>query len=370
MPKKKDEKPSVDLAPSLEKLLAGKAVAAIRKDHGDSIFLRASEHKSDIPRIPTSIFRFDYALGGGFPVGRVSVSWGHKSSAKTTTYLKALANAQKMCANCWKFHPCECGGYRDPVIAFLDVEGTLDLKWAKTLGVDLERMLYSKPEYAEQTLDIAEAVIRNGADILVIDSLAFMAPAQEIMKSTAEDTVGLQARQIGKGTRKFVAAVNTVSNARGIGPTLFFTNQVRMKVGVMFGSPETQPGGLSTGFASSVEVKMRGGKYEMDDVLGKPLTGEFFFRVEKNKSGTPKMEGDFKLVLMSTDNRQVGDAVNEAFMVDMAQKIGLVEGGGSSWRALGEKFPSKTKISDRLVEDEEFYGRLHNALMNILLSED
>jgi len=375
MAKKEKPKPSLDLAPSLDKLLAGKAVAAIRKDHGDAIFLKASEHNTEIPRIPTSIFSFDYALGGGFAVGRVNVTWGHKSSAKTTTYLKALANAQKMCATCWKFHsstfdPCSCGEYRDPLIAYLDVEGTLDLKWAKRLGVDLDRMLYSKPEYAEQSLDIAEAVIRNGVDILVIDSLAFLAPADEIVRSTKEDTVGLQARQLGKGTRKFVAAINTVANARGTGPTLFFTNQVRMKVGVMFGSPETQPGGLATGFASATETRLRAGKYEMDEVLNRPLWAEFGFRVEKNKASFAKMAGDFKILLMDTEHRRIGDAVNEPAMIDMAQRIGLVEGGGSSWKALGQKYKTKTAIQQQLETDPEFYDRMHQALMNILLSDD
>ena len=369
--KKKDAKPGVELESSSAKLLAGEAVARIRKEHGANIFGRASDFVKPRRSIPTGIFRLDYALGGGFPVGLVSVLWGHKSSGKTTTYLKAIANAQRMCAVCWEFtEACSCGkSYRDPVIAFLDVEGTLDLAWAKRLGVDLDRLLLSTPEYAEQSLDIAEAVLRRGVDVLVMDSLAFLTPAKEIMQSTIEDTVGLQARQIGKGTRKFVAALNTVKNARGFAPTLLFTNQVRMKVGVMFGSPETQPGGLATGFASATETRLRAGKYEMDEVLGKPVAADFGFRVDKNKASFARMEGEFRLAMADTEHRRVGDAVNEGDMVEMAQKVGLVEGSGSSWRALGEKYRAKSLIEKEILTNPEFHDKLHRALTAVLLSD-
>jgi len=370
MASKKDKaKPETDLAPSLSKMLSGPTVKAIRKKHGDGIFMLASDFDvAPVKRIPTKVFMYDYALGGGFAVGRVNVVWGHKSSAKTTILLKALGNAQKMCANCWEFHPCHCGEYRDPICAFLDVEGTLDLPWAAKLGVDLDRMLLSVPEYAEQTLDIAEAVVRNGVDVLVLDSIAFLTPAKEIVASTADETPGMQARAMGKGTRKFVSAINTVRNERGIGPTLLFTNQVRMKVGVMFGSPETQPGGLATGFASTIEVKHRAGGYDMDDVLGQPISAEFHFRCEKNKSARAKMEGSFKLALMDTDSRKIGDPLSEHDMVVMGEKVGLVEGHGSSWTALGTKFKGKGLIEKELIANEEFHTKMWNALMLTLLA--
>lgn len=360
---------TLDLSPSIDTMLAGETVKAIRKKHGDGIFMRASDFDvAPIKRIPTGVFKYDYALGGGFAAGRVNVVWGHKASAKTTIFLKALANAQKMCANCWSFTPCSCDDYREPIVAFLDVEGTLDLPWAKRLGVDLDRMLLSVPEYAEQTLDIAEAVIRNGVDVLVLDSIAFLTPAKEIVASTTDETPGMQARALGKGTRKFISAINTVRNERGIGPTLLFTNQVRMKVNVMFGSPETQPGGLSTGFASTIEVKHRAGEYEMDEVLGKPVSAEFHFRVEKNKSAAAKMEGAFKLVLMDTETRKVGDVLNEGAMIELAELVGLVTGGGSSWMAMGKKFGSKSGIEKELLSDHDFSEKLRGALMATLLS--
>jgi len=355
---------------SLSKLVASKAMAAIHKKFGANILRMGSDCDGErIGRIPTEIFRLDHALGGGFPVGRVSVLWGAKSAAKTTTFVKTLANATRMCASCWQYTPCACGEYRDPAIVFLDVEGTFDIPWAKKLGLDPDKYLLSVPEYAEQTLDIAEAMVLNGVDILVIDSLAFLTPMKEIEKSVSDDTVGLQARQLGKGIRKFVAAINKRKNETGQGPTLLFTNQIRMKVGVMFGNPETQPGGMAPGYVSTTETKLYGGKYEMDEVLGTPLSVGFKFRVEKNKSASAKMEGDFTLLLSDTDTRRTGDAVNEGPIISMAEKIGLVSGGGTKWTALDQVFKSKSLIEKEMLTNPEFYGKLHSAVMSVLLQD-
>lgn len=354
----------------LKELLGGTVVKKIRKVHGKPILGRASDYDDGkCPRIPTGIFMLDYALGGGFPVGCVNVVWGHKSSAKTTTYLKTIANAQKMCRGCWKWLPCGCGVEEAPLCCFLDVEGTIDFGWAKKMGIDLTAMAYSRPEFAEQTLDIAEAVVRNGVDILVIDSLAFLTPAKEIEESVSKETIGVQARLITKAIRKFVSALNTAANETGQAPTLLFTNQVRMKIGVMFGNPETQPGGLAHGFASVTETKLGAMKYEMDDVLGQPLTAEFRYRIEKNKVSKAKMSGTFKLYMAATDYRNIGDAINAPDMIRMAEKVGLVEGGGSSWKGLGEKFRAKSLITQKLLEDSAFHDKMHAALFSILLAD-
>lgn len=354
----------------ISKILGSNAVAKIKKDWGDTIFTRASEMGVvSTPRIPTGIFNLDYALGGGFPVGRVNVVWGHKSASKTTTFLHTIANAQKMCAHCWHFAPCNCGEYRPPVCAFLDVEGTLDLPWAARIGVDLDNLLLSVPEYAEQTLDIGETVVREGVDILVIDSIAFLTPHKEIEQSVAQETVGLQARLVGKGTRKFVSAINARKNETGQGPTLLFTNQVRMKVGVMFGSPETQPGGMAHGFAASTETRLSPGKFEMDDVLGKPISASFGFKVDKNKVSEAKMEGEFKMCFMDTEYRRQGQPMNEADIISWGERVGLVEGGGSAWSALGEKYKSKSLIEKRLVEEPDYRKKLGDAVMSLLLNK-
>jgi recombination protein RecA len=183
-PKKKSEKkPEEDV---IGQVLANELLAKLAKKHGSSIFKKASEYGVEqLPRIPTGIFLLDYALGGGFPVGRVNLVYGHKSSSKTTTVLKAVGNAQKMCANCYSFPDeagkCKCKKFRECVAAYIDVEGTWDAKWAALHGVDLSRLIISVPEYAEQSLDIAEGLVLSGkVDVIVLDSIAFLTPAKEI----------------------------------------------------------------------------------------------------------------------------------------------------------------------------------------------
>jgi recombination protein RecA len=253
MSKKKADKDQPKSAPKrgsrLSSFLASEMVKKLKKKHGEMALIRASDFKvQDVPRIPTGVFDLDYALGGGFPAGRISTLYGPKSSGKTTIFLKTIANAQQMCSDCFTFIDeekgrCVCGECREFVIAFLDVEGALDIPWARKMGVDTEQMMIDIPEYAEAALDIGEALLRSGeVDILVLDSLAFPTPAKEIEVSVEKDLMGTQPRLIGKGVRKFLSAINGVGKESGRRPTVFFTNQIRYKLGVMFGDPETQPG--------------------------------------------------------------------------------------------------------------------------------
>jgi recombination protein RecA len=346
----------------------------IRKKHGDPILMRASEFKvQERPRIPTGIFPLDYALGGGFPVGLASTVFGHKSSGKTTTLLKAIRSAQNMCSECYRFLAdaawgCKCKKPRDFVVAYLDVEGTLDIPWAKSIGVDTERMILSIPEYAEQSLDIAEALLRSGeCDLLVLDSIAFLTPQKEIEESIEKDMMGVQARIVGRGIRKFMAAANGVGNETGKRPTIFFTNQIRMMLGVMFGNPETQPGGKAPGFAAATETKLWPGKYEMDSVTQKPIHVEINFRIEKNKTSGAKMEGSFKLYTSDTSEKKKGDVFDEDQMIDWGEKTGLVQRSGG-YQCNGETFRLKADLEKKLKTDPPFKMQLWQTLMPLLLA--
>ena len=349
----------------------------ILKQFGKGALGRASEQVIlKIPRIPTEIFPLDYALGGGFPAGRVSIVYGPKSSSKTTTLLKAVACSQHLCANCWtgvgtneEDGTCHCGDYKDSVSAFLDVEGTFDHGWAKDNGVDLSRMLYSNPEFGEECLDIAEALVRSGeCDILIIDSLAFLTPIKEIEESVSKDFMGKQPLMIGKGTRKLAMALNSQRNEHGWAPTIFCTNQIRMKLGLLFGNPETTPGGMAPGFAASVELRTQGGKYKMDEATKKPISVEMKFRVEKNKTAGARMEAEYDLILSDTDTKKKGDVADEAFVLDMAQKIGLLERKGNQWHCLGRTETAKSKIGLALIQDKAFRSELRKTLMDVLLA--
>lgn len=277
---------------------------------------------------------------------------------------------------------CDCGKYREAVCAFIDVEGTFDKPWARRQGVDLLKLILSQPEVAEQSLDIADALVRSGeTDIMVLDSIAFLTPKKEITSSTEQILVGEQARTVGKGTRKFVSGINAVALHSERRPTIFLTNQIRMKVGVMFGNPETQPGGLAPGFASSVEVKTKGGVYEYEkqekakDGEEKekdriPLEVELNFDVEKNKTGVPKRQGSFRLVLLDGEFKKKGDVYDEDVLVAEAEKLGLIKKVSKGWTCLGETFTAKSHIDRKLLTDPLFSQTLRWATLRVLVESD
>jgi recombination protein RecA len=376
MGRKKEEAPAVanPNEPRTAKVLVGDTVAAIRKKFGKNMLVTASDERvRTAHRIPSGIFQLDWALGGGWQAGRFNTVYGMKSVAKTSVMCKTVAEAQKLCALC--FSPktdsgkCTCGSFRETVCAFIDIEGTFDAAWAKRLGVDTDKLLYSRPEYAEQSLDIFEALLREGdVDHIILDSIAFLTPLAEIQESVSKETMAVQARIMGKGIRKLVSALTHIKNEEGRMPTIFFTNQVRLKTGLVFGSPETQPGGLASQFANTSEVRLRAGKVEMDEATGKPRHAIINFKVEKNKSSVPMMEGEFRLILADTETKKIGDVYEEDVMVELGQKFGLVEGAGASWSCLGETYPGKSPIERRLLTDPAFYAIYKDALMKILLA--
>lgn len=360
-----------------QNFLVSETLTALTKKYGSSVLMRASDDRhQEVSRISSGIFMLDYALGGGWAAGRMHTIFGMKSSGKTTTLTKTMVEAQKMCANCFstvisfdgEVLECKCKKYRETVCAFVDVEGTFDHKWAQKLGLDLDRVLYSKPEYAEQSLDITEALLRSGeVDVLILDSLAFLTPMSEVENSVEKETMGGASKLIGKAIRKLNSGLNTMKNETGRLPTIFFTNQIRNKI-TMFGDPNVQPGGFAPGFAATTEVKVSPGKYEMDEITGKPLHADLSFKIEKNKAGPPKMEGSFRLILHPTDHKKVGEIYEEDKMVAMAQQYGLVEGHGNSWRCLGEQYGAKSLIEKQLLADKSFKKKLGDALMAVLLA--
>ena len=346
-------------------LLSSDIIAATLKTYGKKSLIQGSEIKArKVRRIPTGIFPLDYALEGGWAQGGVHTLIGHKSSCKTTVLYKTIGEAQKMCAECWQYMDrCICKRPREAVTSYIDVEGALDSAWASRF-CDLDKVVISVPEYAEQTLSIGEALLRSGkVDILMIDSIAFLTPAKEIEEAIEKDLMGQQARVLGKGVRKFTAALNAVMTDTGKRPTVFFTNQIRMKIGVMFGSPETAPGGLAPGFMSWTEMKMKTGKFKMDDLGERPLYADFGFSLDKSKSSTAKVGYDYRMMLSDAESKSLGDFYDEDFILDHAERSGLVTGGGTSWKILGETFGKKSEIEKRLVADPIFKRMLTDILL-------
>jgi protein RecA len=354
-----------DAKSQLGALLSSELIASTLKTYGKKSLIEGAEVKArTVKRIPTGVFPLDYALEGGWAQGGVHTLTGHKSSCKTTMLYKTIGEAQKMCANCWEyFDRCNCKSPREPVCAYIDVEGALDPPWASR-HFDLDKVLISTPEYAEQSLSIGEALLRSGrCDILVLDSLAFLTPAKEIEEAIEKDMMGTQARILGKGIRKFTAALNAAMTETGRRPTVFFTNQIRMKLGVMFGNPETTPGGLAPGFMAWTEVRMKGGKYKMDDAGERPLYVDFGFSLDKSKASTAKVSYEFRMMLTDAETKVLGDFYDEDFILAHAERKGLISGGGTLWKCLGEQFGKKSEIEKRLVTDPIFKRMVSDVLL-------
>jgi len=277
------------------------AISQIERQFGKgSIMKLGSQVVADVPAIPTGSLALDHALGvGGIPRGRVVELFGPESSGKTTLALHLVAEAQKK------------GG----IAAFVDAEHALDTVYARKLGVNCDDLLVSQPDTGEQALEIAEVLVRSGAlDLVVVDSVAALVPRAEIEGEMGDAHVGLQARLMSQALRKLTASINRSKTA------LVFINQIRMKIGVMFGNPETTPGGNALKFYSSVRLDIRRTGAIKD---GQEVTGNRTrVRVVKNKVAPPFKEAQFD-IMYGEGISTTGD------LLDVAVQMGVVEKSGA-----------------------------------------
>ena len=350
------------------------------KTYGKNTLYSSEDYKfKSLHVIPTGITPLDYALGGGLPVGRISLFYGHKSTAKTTNILRIIGNAQKLCSDCWSYilpktpdseeTSCSCGKKRKMVVAWLDVEGVWEDKWAKKFVTMGEDLLLSQPTSAEQTIDLAYAALKSEVDIIVIDSIAFMTSNKEQENSAEEVTVGIQARLMGNAMRRFVSVTNQIGKETGRRPTIIMTNQIRQKVGVMYGSNETVPGGLAAGFATSVEIKTSVGKYVTDDSIGgKTVSVTNYAKVEKNKMSVPKMEAEWEVQLLDTDLRRAGDIIDEGWSFTMGERAGLISVAPQNIECEGKRFRGRSLLETYWTENPSDYYNFRIKLMAKLLS--
>ncbi len=285
------------------------ALSSIEKQYGQGSIMRlgVQQAKVKIPVIPTGALALDIALGvGGVPRGRIVEIYGPESSGKTTLMLHIIANAQKK------------GG----LAAFIDAEHALDPAYAKKIGVNLDDLLVSQPDSGEEALTIAETLVRSNAlDVIVVDSVAALVPRSELEGEMGQATVGAQARLMGQAMRKLTALVHK-SNV-----CLIFTNQIREKIGVMFGSPETTPGGRALKFYASVRLDIR--RIQLIKDADRVVGNHTRVKVVKNKCAPPFGEAEFDIMYAEGISR-------EGSILDMATEKGVVEKKGAWLQFNGE----------------------------------
>ncbi len=313
------------------------AISQIERQFGKGSIMKLGESGAlqDVEVIPTGCLSLDIALGvGGLPRGRVVEIYGPEASGKTTVALHVAAEAQRH------------GGFA----AFIDAEHALDAHYAERLGVDVENLLISQPDTGEQALDIAEALVRSSAvDVVIIDSVAALVPRAEIEGEMGDSHVGLQARLMSQAMRKLTGAI---SKSRGI---VIFINQIREKVGVMFGSPEVTPGGRALKFYSSVRIDVR--RIETLRNGSESLGIKVRARVLKNKVAPPFRQAEFDLMYGKGISRE-GD------LLDLGVEHGIVTQAGS-WYSIGEERMGQGRENAKnwLMENPEHKEELQKAIL-------
>lgn len=312
-----------------------RALADIKTKFGDdSIMMLGATPKVDVNAIPTGSIGVDWALGiGGLPRGRIIEVFGPESSGKTTLSLHVIAEAQKK------------GG----ICAFIDAEHALDPEYAKKLGVDISTLLVSQPDTGEQALEIVESLVRSGKiDVIVIDSVAALTPKDEIEGDMGAQHVGKQARLMSQALRKLTAIVSKTKTI------VIFINQIRMQIGVMFGNPETTPGGKALKFYTSVRIDIRriAQIKKGDEVMG----GRHRVKIVKNKIAAPFRQTEFDMLY--------GEGISkEGEAIALGEKLGLVEKSSGGSYTIGE-----TKLG-RGYDAARTFLRENKPVLNALLKD-
>ena len=300
------------------------AMTQIEKDFGKGSVMRLGDASANmnIETIPTGSLSLDLALGlGGIPRGRVIEIYGPESSGKTTVALHMIAEAQK----------------RDGIAGFIDAEHALDPVYAKNIGVDVDNLYVSQPDNGEQALEIAETMVRSGAlDIVVIDSVAALVPKAEIDGDMGDSHVGLQARLMSQALRKLTAVISK-SNC-----VVIFINQLREKVGVMFGNPETTTGGRALKFYSSIRLDVR--RVESLKQNGMVVGNHVRVKVVKNKVAPPFREAEFDIMFGKGVSR-------EADILDLAAKEDIIEKSGAWYAYQGQKIGQGRENAKKYLAD-------------------
>ena len=320
----------------------GEIISKLKKSKGEKIVVHAPS-VPDVLRIPTGIFELDYATGGGFPRGRLSIVYGPESSCKTNICYKAAANAQKL--------PPPCN-----VVVWVDLEGTFDPKWAKKFGIDLEALVLVKPGFGEEAVDAIEALVyAKECVLLVVDSIAALVPAKEIEGAAEDQQPGRGALLAKKLTNKIAVALGMESRREHY-PSVIYINQTRFKIGVMHGDPETQPGGKTMLFISSLTLRTYGKNRIVKELdPEKPAFKDLHVVIKKAKVGVRQSAFDFSMALMEIGELCIGDSESWNTVSNHLKQLGVLKKGDKSgWVLFGKNYSTLIPIADMYDKDHSF----------------
>ena len=310
------------------------AIAKIEKDYGKGTIMRLGDDISvNVEALSTGSLSLDLALGiGGVPKGRIIEIYGPEASGKTTLALHIVASAQKN------------GGDA----AYIDVEHALEPAYARALGVDIDSLLISQPDTGEQALDITESLVRSGAiDVIVVDSVAALIPRAELEGEVGDTVVGMLARLMSQAMRRLAGAISK-NNC-----TVIFINQLRQKIGVMYGNPETTPGGLALKYYASVRIDVR--RIETLKANGEMIGNRTRAKVVKNKVAPPFREAEFDIMY--------GEGISKVSeIIDLAVKLEIIEKGGAWFTVNGQRIQGKDAVKEYLLANPEICDQIEQQI--------
>jgi recombination protein RecA len=333
-----------------------KVLDAIKKKHGEGTFTRGTDIP-DVTRTATGIFEVDLALGGGFPNGRYSILYGPEGSGKTNLMYCAMATAQRRPPPCNK-------------AVLVDLEDTFDPKWAQQFGVDTDNLIVVKPSYGEQAMDLIDAlIVADDVAFMGVDSLAMVISTKEINQSAESFDVGTASILIKRMCNKMILALSE-EKKRGHAPCVIFINQTRVKIGVMFGDPETIPGGQTMKFLSSMTVRVYG-KNKVDKAVNPDLAAfkETHMVIKKAKVPVNQMATDYNMCVLEQDYLRPGQSDSWNAVSEHLKKLGQLVNTGKGWSLLGKIYPTLVPIKDRYQQDTLFCNQLQKLVTDSFIGK-